>query len=62
MNAAFSGRRKVIRNALSRHLGSLGIRGKEDLDSLFTDAGISPEDRPERVPVDNFITLANLIS
>jgi 16S rRNA (adenine1518-N6/adenine1519-N6)-dimethyltransferase len=62
VNAAFSGRRKVIRNSLLRHLGSLGIRGKENLDRLLEDAGISPGDRPERVPVENFITLANLIS
>lgn len=61
VHAAFSGRRKVIRNALQRHLGSCGVKGKENLDRLFDEAGIRPGDRPERVSVDHFVKLANLI-
>ncbi len=62
VNAAFSGRRKVIRNALAPHLASLGIRGRDEVERLLEKARISPGDRPERVPVENFVALANLIA
>lgn len=61
VHEAFSGRRKVIRNSLNRYLGSFGVRGKENLDAIFEEAGIRPLDRPETIAVDHFIRLANLV-
>ncbi|MDF3035755.1 MAG: rsmA [Paucimonas sp.] len=46
---AFSQRRKVIRNCLS------GMFSENDL----IDAGIDPQARPETVPVEQFVALAN---
>ena len=46
---AFSQRRKTVRNAL---------KGLADLEQL-TEAGIDPTDRPERIPVENWVALAN---
>lgn len=46
---AFSQRRKTVRNAL---------KGLAD-EQLLESAGINPTDRPERIPVDNWVTLAN---
>ncbi|HYD63406.1 MAG TPA: 16S rRNA (adenine(1518)-N(6)/adenine(1519)-N(6))-dimethyltransferase RsmA [Noviherbaspirillum sp.] len=46
---AFSQRRKVIRNCLS------GMFGENDL----IDVGINPQARPEEVPVEQFVALAN---
>jgi 16S rRNA (adenine1518-N6/adenine1519-N6)-dimethyltransferase len=47
---AFSQRRKVIRNCLA------GMFTESDL----IDAGINPQARPEAVPVEQFVALANL--
>jgi 16S rRNA (adenine1518-N6/adenine1519-N6)-dimethyltransferase len=46
---AFSQRRKVIRNCLA------GMFSENDL----TDAGIDPQARPEAIPVEQFVGLAN---
>jgi 16S rRNA (adenine1518-N6/adenine1519-N6)-dimethyltransferase len=46
---AFSQRRKVIRNCLS------GMFSEAEL----IDAGIDPQARPEAVPVEGYVTLAN---
>lgn len=46
---AFNQRRKTVRNAL---------KGLAD-EQLLESAGINPTDRPERIPVDNWVTLAN---
>ncbi|MDR3479198.1 MAG: 16S rRNA (adenine(1518)-N(6)/adenine(1519)-N(6))-dimethyltransferase RsmA [Burkholderiaceae bacterium] len=47
---AFSQRRKVIRNCLA------GMFTENDL----IDAGVNPQDRPEAVPLAQFVALANL--
>jgi 16S rRNA (adenine1518-N6/adenine1519-N6)-dimethyltransferase len=49
---AFSQRRKVIRNCVA------GLLVEQDL----IDAGINPQDRPEAVPVERFVALANILS
>ncbi|HJV84736.1 MAG TPA: 16S rRNA (adenine(1518)-N(6)/adenine(1519)-N(6))-dimethyltransferase RsmA [Noviherbaspirillum sp.] len=49
---AFSQRRKVIRNCLA------GMFTENDL----VDAGIDPQARPETVPVEQFVALANRLS
>jgi 16S rRNA (adenine1518-N6/adenine1519-N6)-dimethyltransferase len=49
---AFSQRRKVIRNCLA------GMFVENDL----IDAGIDPQARPEAVPVEQFVALANKLS
>ncbi|MBI1890994.1 MAG: 16S rRNA (adenine(1518)-N(6)/adenine(1519)-N(6))-dimethyltransferase RsmA [Burkholderiales bacterium] len=49
---AFSQRRKVIRNCLA------GMFTEQDL----IDAGIDPQARPEAVPVEQFVALANKLS
>ncbi|HWZ48183.1 MAG TPA: 16S rRNA (adenine(1518)-N(6)/adenine(1519)-N(6))-dimethyltransferase RsmA [Herbaspirillum sp.] len=49
---AFSQRRKVIRNCVA------GLLLEQDL----IDAGINPQDRPEAVPVERFVALANILS
>ena len=46
---AFSQRRKTLRNAL---------KGLADVGQL-EDAGIDPTSRPERIPIENWVTLAN---
>lgn len=46
---AFSQRRKVIRNCLS------GLFTENEL----IDAGINPQDRPEAIPLEQFVALAN---
>jgi 16S rRNA (adenine1518-N6/adenine1519-N6)-dimethyltransferase len=46
---AFSQRRKTVRNAL---------KGLADMEQL-TEAGIDPTDRPERIPVESWVALAN---
>jgi len=46
---AFSQRRKVIRNCLA------GMFSENEL----VDAGIDPQARPETVPVEQFVALAN---
>ncbi|GIZ52975.1 16S rRNA (adenine(1518)-N(6)/adenine(1519)-N(6))-dimethyltransferase RsmA [Noviherbaspirillum aridicola] len=48
---AFSQRRKVIRNCLS------GMFSEQQL----IDAGVDPQARPEAVPVEGFVALANLL-
>jgi 16S rRNA (adenine1518-N6/adenine1519-N6)-dimethyltransferase len=48
---AFSQRRKVIRNCLS------GMFTEQEL----IDAGVNPQDRPEAVPLEQFVALANLL-
>jgi 16S rRNA (adenine1518-N6/adenine1519-N6)-dimethyltransferase len=48
---AFSQRRKVIRNCVA------GLLAEQDL----IDAGIDPQDRPEAVPVERFVALANIL-
>lgn len=49
---AFSQRRKTLRNALST------VAAEEDLDAL----GIDPRLRPENVPIDDWIALANRLA
>ncbi|RXZ36611.1 16S rRNA (adenine(1518)-N(6)/adenine(1519)-N(6))-dimethyltransferase RsmA [Oxalobacteraceae bacterium CAVE-383] len=49
---AFSQRRKVIRNCVA------GMLAEQDL----IDAGIDPQDRPEAVPMERFVALANIFS
>jgi 16S rRNA (adenine1518-N6/adenine1519-N6)-dimethyltransferase len=48
---AFSQRRKVIRNCVA------GMFTESDL----IDAGIDPQVRPETVPMEQFVALANLV-
>jgi 16S rRNA (adenine1518-N6/adenine1519-N6)-dimethyltransferase len=48
---AFSQRRKVIRNCVA------GLLAEQDL----IDAGVDPQDRPEAVPVERFVALANIL-
>ena len=47
---AFSQRRKVIRNCLAGHF----------TENELIDAGINPQARPETVPLEQFVALANL--
>ena len=49
---AFSKRRKTVRNALQ------GTANTKQLD----EAGIDPSIRPERVPIEHWVTLANIIA
>jgi len=49
---AFSQRRKVIRNCLA------GLFTENDL----IDAGVNPQARPEAVPLEQFVALANLVT
>jgi 16S rRNA (adenine1518-N6/adenine1519-N6)-dimethyltransferase len=49
---AFSRRRKTLRNALQGHAD------EADLES----AGLDPGKRPEQIPVDGWINLANLLA
>jgi len=46
---AFSQRRKVIRNCLA------GIFGESDL----IEAGVNPQARPETIPLEQYVALAN---
>jgi 16S rRNA (adenine1518-N6/adenine1519-N6)-dimethyltransferase len=46
---AFSQRRKTVRNALKTVIN----------DELLTLAGIDPSARPEQIPIDNWVQLAN---
>lgn len=46
---AFSQRRKVLRNCLSGMF----------MENELTDAGIDPQARPETIPVEQFVMLAN---
>lgn len=49
---AFSRRRKTLRNALQGHAGEADIES----------AGLDPGKRPEQIPVDGWISLANLLA
>lgn len=49
---AFSKRRKTVRNALQ------GMANAAQLD----EAGIDPSTRPERIPIERWVTLANIIA
>jgi 16S rRNA (adenine1518-N6/adenine1519-N6)-dimethyltransferase len=49
---AFSQRRKVIRNCVA------GLFSEDEL----RQAGVDPQDRPEAVPVEQFVALANLLA
>ncbi len=57
VNRAFQMRRKVIRNALKGHFLERG--GEKRLISLLESSGISPRSRPEEIPVDRYVALAN---
>ena len=52
--AAFGQRRKMLRQSLK----TLGV----DAAALLTQAGIEPTARAEEIPVDGFVTLANIFS
>lgn len=52
--AAFGQRRKMLRQSLK----SLGV----DANALLAEAGIEPTARAEQIPVDGFVTLANIFS
>ena len=52
VGTAFSKRRKTLRNAL---------KGVTD-DEMLASAGIDPSLRPEQIPVNNWITLSNLMA
>jgi 16S rRNA (adenine1518-N6/adenine1519-N6)-dimethyltransferase len=49
VTTAFSQRRKTVRNALKTVIN----------DELLTRAGIDPSARPEQIPIDNWVQLAN---
>ena len=49
---AFSRRRKTLRNALG------GVASADDIDAV----GLDPSLRPEQVPIDDWVTLANRLS
>ncbi|MEO1105571.1 MAG: 16S rRNA (adenine(1518)-N(6)/adenine(1519)-N(6))-dimethyltransferase, partial [Pseudomonadota bacterium] len=51
--AAFGQRRKMLRSSLK----SLG-----EADALSAEAGLSPTERAERIPVEGFIALAHLVA
>jgi 16S rRNA (adenine1518-N6/adenine1519-N6)-dimethyltransferase len=52
--AAFGQRRKMLRQSLK----TLGV----DAAALLADAGIEPTARAEEIPVEGFVTLANIFS
>jgi 16S rRNA (adenine1518-N6/adenine1519-N6)-dimethyltransferase len=52
--AAFGQRRKMLRQSLK----TLGI----DANSLLEQAGIDPTARPEEIPVDGFVDMANIFA
>jgi len=57
VKAAFSQRRKTMRNALT----SMDL-GSRDLDAALTSAGIDPEARPQEVGFEQFIELAEQLT
>jgi 16S rRNA (adenine1518-N6/adenine1519-N6)-dimethyltransferase len=57
VTAAFSQRRKTLRNTLSALAGSPAAATE-----LCERAGISPAERPEEVSLDGFIALAKAVS
>jgi len=57
VRAAFSLRRKILKNSLAR--SGLGLSPPE-VDQLLGRAGIDPQIRPERLSLQKFVELANL--
>jgi len=60
VNAAFSQRRKTLRNSLAAGLGTSLPR--EMAADLLVKAGINPETRAERLKIEDFVRLSNIIS
>jgi len=60
VKAAFQQRRKTLLNSLSA--SGLAATGKERLPALLKQAGIDPQVRPERLTVEDFVRITNLLS
>lgn len=59
VNASFQQRRKTLFNSLSS--ASLPGLGREKLQSVLANVGIDPKIRPEKLTVEEFVSLANAI-
>lgn len=59
VQAAFSKRRKMIRNSLKSGLSSLP---EGALDEALSASHINPKDRPEDLPIGKFVEVANVLS
>lgn len=59
LRAAFSTRRKMLRNSLGPWLA--GRIGSERVDTAFAAAGIEPSLRPQSVPLESFARLASYV-
>ena len=58
VKAAFSQRRKKIINSMSHQMNI----SKKDLEGLLYDAGIEPGSRAEDVPLENYVSLSDLLT
>ncbi len=57
---AFGQKRKMIKNSLQGFFRESGLSDKEII-NILKSAGIAPESRAETVPVEDYITLSNLL-
>ena len=58
VKAAFSSRRKMFRNTLAT-----GLRiGVDQAEAALTAAGLNPEDRPERIPLEGYVELTRQLA
>lgn len=60
VNAAFGQRRKTMRNALSA--GMINGLSKEQITSLLLQSNINPETRAERLTIEDFVRLTNIVA
>lgn len=58
VKAAFSERRKTLRNSLARALG----REVSEIETRLLEADLAPRDRPERIDPEGFLRLARILS
>ena len=61
VKAAFAQRRKTLRNALGSGLGEYGRLSKDELRQAISDCGLSETVRGERLSLDEFSNLANIL-
>ena len=59
VNTAFRQRRKKIINSLA---GTVSGMQKERLMQVLSDSGISPDSRPEQIPIEKYVALARIAS
>jgi 16S rRNA (adenine1518-N6/adenine1519-N6)-dimethyltransferase len=60
VNAAFGQRRKTLRNSLSA--GMINGLSREQISALLSQSGINPENRAERLTLEDFVRLTNAIA